>query len=85
MSLPEKVNVMHLVTYDTEKIISEMCDPNNGWINGLTNATPTPNEITNEMIMEYIEGWIEEDFPKISKTDLIIQDENGEEVVWQTI
>lgn len=79
-TLPERINVMRVVTYDTHEIIKEMCDPNNGWINGLTNETPRPHEITTEMMLEYIEGWIDEDFPNTAKKELIIQDENGEEL-----
>lgn len=79
-TLPERINVMRVVTYDTDAIAQEMCNPANGWINGLTGATPTRQELTTEMMLEYIEGWIEEDFPNTSKRDLIIQDENGTEL-----
>jgi hypothetical protein len=32
------------------------------------------------MMLEYIEGWIEEDFPNIPKKELIIQDEEGDQL-----
>lgn len=76
------INVIRSVTYDTEQIISEMCNPENGWINGLTGATPTREELTTEMMLEYIEGWIEEDFPNTPRRDLTIQDENGDQLGW---
>lgn len=78
--LPERINVMRVVTYDTDAIAQEMCNPANGWINGLTGATPTREELTTEMMLEYIEGWIEEDFPNTRIKDLIIQDEDGNEL-----
>lgn len=78
--LPRNINVMRVVSYDVEQIATEMCDPANGWINGLTGATPTRQELTTEMMLEYIEGWIEEDFPNTRIKDLIIQDENGTEL-----
>jgi hypothetical protein len=79
-TLPERINVMRVVSYDTEQIATEMCDPANGWTNGLTGATPTREELTTEMMLEYIEGWIEEDFPNIPKKELIIQDEEGDQL-----
>lgn len=79
-SFPERINVMRVVTYDTDKIADEMCDPANGWINGLSGATPTREELTTEMMLEYIEGWLEEDFPNTRVKDLIIQDEDGNEL-----
>jgi hypothetical protein len=76
--LPEKINVMKVATYDVGAVVNEMCNPNTGWINGLTDATPKPNEVTIEMVMEYIDNWVQEDFG--STRDLIFQDENGEDL-----
>jgi hypothetical protein len=78
--LPERINVMKVISYDVQQVVNEMSDPANGWVNGLTNTIPEPHEITTEMIMEYIEGWIEQDFPADRLKDLIIQDQDGEEL-----
>lgn len=78
--LPERINVMKLVTYVVGDIVAEMCNPDTGWINGLTDATPKPDEVTIEMIMEYIDNWVQEDFPAERIKDLIFQDQDGEDL-----
>ena len=79
-NLPERINVMKVISYDVQQVVNEMSDPANGWVNGLTNTIPEPHEVTTEMILEYIEGWIEQDFPADRIKDLIIQDQDGEEL-----
>ena len=78
--LPERINVIKVISYDVQEVVKEMCNPDTGWINGLTDATPKPNEVTIEMVMEYIDNWVQEDFSCHSTRDLIFQDENGEEL-----
>jgi hypothetical protein len=70
--LPERINVMKVVTYDVERITAELQEQ------GRTNVS-LPD------IMEYIEGWVNEDFGcgfghENNLGDLIFQDENGEDL-----
>ena len=70
MSLPERINVMRVITYDVQQV----CD-------NIRLHTPV-DEITLEEILDWIDPWVEEDFGGVDnwRKDLIYQDENGEEL-----
>jgi len=75
--LPERINVMKVVSYDVNQIA-----------NDIHAETETPHsEITLWDIMQRVEVWIENDFScgwghTADTSDLIFQDENGEELNW---
>ena len=62
--LPERINVMKVITYDVPEIV--------GSLKELGEV-----DITTENLIEYLESWIVEDFGDLNVT---IQDENGEEL-----
>ena len=65
MSLPERINVIKVITYDVESIRR---DAHNAGL---------PLDTVDD-VLEFIEEWVEEDFGSLS--GLIFQDENGEEL-----
>lgn len=65
MSLPERINVIKVITYDIESIRR---DAHNAGL---------PLDTVDD-VMEFIEEWVEEDFGSLS--GLIFQDENGVEL-----
>lgn len=73
--LPERINVMKLVTYDVQDIVER-----------LTENDETPREVTLEEVMVQVEAWVHEDFNGGQNAwasdlkDLIFQDENGEDL-----
>jgi len=62
MSLPERINVMKVITYDIESIRRDA--HNEGM----------PLDTVDD-VLEFIEEWVEDDFGSLS--GLIFQDENG--------
>lgn len=69
--LPERINVMRVVTYDVQNIMESIVS---------MNTDRDFDSITLEEVMEQVEAWVQEDFPADRIKDLIIQDENGEEL-----
>lgn len=65
MSLPERINVIKVITYDVESIRR---DAHNAGM---------PLDTADD-VLEFIEEWVEEDFGSLS--GLIFQDENGNEL-----
>jgi len=74
-ALPEKINVMRVVTYDVQDIVER-----------LTETDETYRDVTIAEVMEQVNSWVEEDFNcgishgDLHLCDLIFQDENGEDV-----
>ena len=69
MSLPERINVMKVVSYDVQQICENIHE---------CHKQPF-DEITIEDCLEWIRSWVEEDFNGDIE-ELIYQDENGEEL-----
>ena len=65
MSLPERINVIKVITYDVESIRR---DAHNAGL---------PLDTVDD-VLEFIEEWVEEDFGSLS--GLIFQDENGNDL-----
>ena len=65
MSLPSRINVIKVITYDVESIRR---DAHNAGM---------PLDTVDD-VLEFIEEWVEEDFGSLS--GLIFQDENGNEL-----
>ena len=66
-TLPERINVMKVVTYHVPSIIQDMNLNNLEWI---------PQDVDD--VLEFIEDWVAEDFGGLS--GLVFQDENGNEL-----
>lgn len=74
MSLPERINVMKVVSYDVPAVVQDIKEChliNHG-------QELADEDISLEEVMLWIEDWVQEDFN--GDTDLIYQDENGEEL-----
>jgi len=69
MSLPERINVMRVMSYDVQQIIDDIIAAN----------FVQPDEITIEDCLDWIEDWVADDF-HYETSNLIYQDENGEEL-----
>jgi hypothetical protein len=69
--LPERINVMKVVTYDVQNIMESIVS---------MNTDKDFDDITLEEVMEQVEAWVEDDFPTERVKDLIFQDENGEDL-----
>jgi hypothetical protein len=70
IDMPERVNVIRTMTYNIPLIIEGMKEL--GW---------TDEEITEDIIYQYIEDCVDEDFRNPpSRHDMVWQDENGEEL-----
>lgn len=65
MSLPKRINVIKVITYDVESIRR---DAHNAGL---------PLDTVDD-VMEFIEEWVEDDFGSLS--GLIFQDENGNDL-----
>jgi len=74
MKLPERINVMRVVSYDVPAIVQDIknCELIN---HGLE---LTDDEVPLAEVLLWIEDWVEEDFGTLD--GLIYQDENGEEL-----
>lgn len=70
MSLPERINAIKTVTYDVIQIVESLQAMNDD----------DSYEPTLEEVMTYIEDWVYEDFYNDDMSDIIFQDENGEEL-----
>ena len=69
--LPERINVMRVVTYNVREIIDSLCELDSSY---------TPDQITLTEICDYIQSWVDDDFSRYDTSDLIWQDENGEDI-----
>ena len=76
--LPERINVTKVVSYDVAKIVDDIIE---------SGSDTNKETVTLWDIMQHIEAWIEDDFScgnghTTNTSDLIFQDENGEELSW---
>ena len=69
--LPERINVMRVMTYDVRQVIDSICD---------MDTSLTPDQISLTDVCDYIQSWVDEDFSRYDTSDLIWQDENGEDI-----
>jgi hypothetical protein len=70
--LPTRVNVMRVFTYDVAQIVQDLRDDNRDSAGEM--------EITQDDVMERIEQLAEADFAYYDVSDLIYQDQDGNEL-----
>lgn len=69
-SLPERINVMKVITYDVQQIVNDLIE-----------AGQEDGTVTLDDVMGYVEELAREDFSvDPPMRDLIFQDENGEDL-----
>lgn len=84
MSLPERVNVMRVISYDVATIVEQIkADRESEVIYDRDGARPLASDepITIEEVVDRIENYCYDDFAgEVRLADLIFQDENGTEL-----
>lgn len=84
MSLPERVNVMRVISYDVATIVEQIqADRDSEVIYNKDGAyrLSADASITLDDVMERIENYCYDDFAgKVRLNDLIFQDENGKDI-----
>ena len=84
MSLPERVNVMRVVTYDVAGIIEQLQAERDSEIvydKDGSHRLSADEPFTIEEVMDRIENYCYDDFAgEVHLRDLIFQDENGKEI-----
>jgi len=69
MSLPERVNVMRVISYDVATIVEQ-----------IKSDRDSDAPITIDDVMERVESYVEDDFAGMKLKELTFQDENGNEI-----
>lgn len=84
MSLPERVNVMRVISYDVATIVEQIkADRESEVIYDRDGSRPLASDepITIEEVVDRIENYCYDDFAgEVRLADLIFQDENGTEL-----
>jgi hypothetical protein len=81
--LPERINVMRVVTYDVTTIMEQLQAERDSEV---VYDRHTPHRLsadepfTIDDVLERVEGYIADDFLGINPNDLIVQDENGNDL-----
>jgi hypothetical protein len=81
--LPERINVMRVVTYDVAGVIEQLQAERDSEV---VYDRHTPHRLsadepfTIDDVLERVEGYIADDFLGINPNDLIVQDENGNDL-----
>jgi hypothetical protein len=68
--LPERINVMKVVSYDVNRVVVDIREMKEDAL-----YTPTIDEV-----VDWMTEWVLEDFDVVDCNNLIFQDENGEEL-----
>jgi len=68
--LPERINVIKAITYETQQYLADVAMRND----------VTEGQVTTEMLLDWLTEFILEDFDVVDCNGLIFQDENGEEL-----
>ena len=83
MSLPERVNVMKVVTYDVAGIVQQLQDERDSEIiydKYGSHRLSADEPFTIEQIIDRVESYVQDDFAGMRLSELIFQDENGNEL-----
>jgi len=81
--LPERINVMRVVTYNVATIMEQLQAERDSEV---VYDRHTPHRLsadepfTIDDVLERVEGYIADDFLGINPNDLIVQDENGNDL-----
>ena len=81
--LPERINVMRVITYDVASVIEQLQAERDSEV---VYDRHTPHRLsadepfTIDDVLERVEGYIADDFLGINPNDLIVQDENGNDL-----
>ena len=79
MNLPERINVMQVISYDVNRILDDFSEHLATCQNRSAHNCTNVDEMTIEDVLDYISSWVEEDFG-VNAGSLIYQDENGNQL-----
>ena len=68
--LPERINVIKAIYYDTQHYLADVA---------LSNDV-TEGQVTTDMLLDWLTEWVIDDFGQQDYNGLIFKDENGEEL-----
>ena len=81
--LPERINVMRVLTYDVASIVEQLQTERDSEVI-YDRHTPyrlsSDEPFTIEQIIDRVESYVEDDFAGMRLSELIFQDENGNEL-----
>jgi len=81
--LPERINVMRVVTYDVASVIEQLQAERDSEVvydRHMPHRLSADEPFTIDDVLERVEGYIADDFLGINPNDLIVQDENGNDL-----
>jgi hypothetical protein len=81
--LPERINVMRVVTYDVAGIVQQLQDERDSEIiydKDGSRRLSADEPFTIEQIIDRVESYVEDDFAGMRLSELIFQDEDGNDL-----
>ena len=81
--LPQRINVMKVVTYDVAGIVQQLQDERDSEIiydKDGSHRLSADEPFTIEQIIDRVESYVQDDFAGMRLSELIFQDENGNEL-----
>lgn len=81
--LPERINVMKVVSYDVAGIVQQLQDERDSEIIYDKDGSHRPSAdepFTIEQIIDRVESYVEDDFAGMRLSELIFQDEDGNDL-----
>ena len=81
--LPQRINVMRVVTYDVETIVEQLTAERDSEVmydKDGSRLLSADEPFTIDDVLERVEGYIADDFLGMNPNDLIVQDENGNDL-----
>ena len=81
--LPERINVMRVVTYDVAGIVQQLQDERDSEIiydKDGSRRLSADEPFTIEQIIDRVESYVEDDFAGMRLSELVFQDEDGNDL-----
>lgn len=81
--LPQRINVMKVVTYDVASIVQQLSDERDSEIiydKDGSRRLSADEPFTIEQIIDRVESYVEDDFAGMRLSELIFQDEDGNDL-----
>jgi hypothetical protein len=81
--LPERINVMKVVTYDVAGIVQQLSDERDSEIiydKDGSRRLSADEPFTIEQIIDRVESYVEDDFAGMRLSELVFQDEDGNDL-----
>jgi len=82
-TMPERINVMKVVSYDVAGIVQQLQDERDSEIiydKDGSHRLSADEPFTIEQIIDRVESYVEDDFPGMRLSELVFQDEDGNDL-----